>query len=233
MGYRKTKAEILSLLEMRHWPEIAEEILEYRSKESLHSLFSALCSTKERCKWHAVSAFGVIVPELAQRDIEAARVVMRRFLWSLNDESGGIGWGIPEAMGEVMACSLPLFSEYHHMLLSYMREDGPEIFQDGNYLELPALQRGLLWGVGRMLATRGDHLDQNSVASDLRKYLESPDPEVRGLAAWDLGMCGSKEDVELLRELADSTISFSFYWDMMLSKVSVAELADRAVAKIV
>jgi len=37
------------------------------------------------------------------------------------------------------------------MLVSYMREDGPEAFQDGNFIELPMLQRGLLWGIGRLI----------------------------------------------------------------------------------
>ena len=41
--------------------------------------------------------------------------------------------------------------EYIHMLVSYIREDGPEAFQDGNFIELPLLQRGVLWGIGRLV----------------------------------------------------------------------------------
>jgi len=44
-----------------------------------------------------------------------------------------------------------LAEEYLHMLVSYMREDGPKAFQDGNFIELPMLQRGLLWGIGRLI----------------------------------------------------------------------------------
>eukprot|EP00362_Geleiidae_sp_MMETSP1317_P000447 CAMPEP_0201284794 /NCGR_PEP_ID=MMETSP1317-20130820/84991_1 /ASSEMBLY_ACC=CAM_ASM_000770 /TAXON_ID=187299 /ORGANISM="Undescribed Undescribed, Strain Undescribed" /LENGTH=71 /DNA_ID=CAMNT_0047606373 /DNA_START=1077 /DNA_END=1289 /DNA_ORIENTATION=- len=71
--------------------------------------------------------------------MEEARIVMRRMLWSMNDESGGIGWGVPEAMAEVMTCNKGLAEEYIHMLISYMREDGEELFQDGNFLEHESL----------------------------------------------------------------------------------------------
>lgn len=36
--------------------------------------------------------------------MEKACTVMRRLMWTLNDEFGGIGWGVPEAMGEIMVC---------------------------------------------------------------------------------------------------------------------------------
>jgi len=56
--------------------------------------------------------------------MESARVIMRRLMWSLNDESGGIGWGAPEAMGEIMARHEQLTKEYSAILGSYIREDG-------------------------------------------------------------------------------------------------------------
>ena len=46
---------------------------------------------------------GAVVANLAEKDMESARVVMRRLMWSLNDESGDIGWSRPEAMGEIIA----------------------------------------------------------------------------------------------------------------------------------
>ena len=54
---------------------------------------------------------GAVVAHLAEKDMESARVVMRRLMCSLNDESGGIGWGAPEAMGEIIASHEGLASE--------------------------------------------------------------------------------------------------------------------------
>ena len=106
---------------------------------------------------------------------------MRRFLWSLNDESGGIGWGAPESMAEIMCLHEGLRAEYLHMLLSYLREDGPEPFQDGNQLELPQLQQGVLWGVGRLSQKYPDLLRGEGVIPDLFPYLDSGDLQVVGL----------------------------------------------------
>src|SRR5690554_2588053 len=83
----------------------------------LNPLFSGICSNDEQLKWRAVAAMGQTVARLADQDLEAARVVMRRFMWSLNDESGGIGWGAPEAMAEVLAAHAGLADEYGHILV--------------------------------------------------------------------------------------------------------------------
>ena len=64
----------------------------------VHALFSAICREDPVVRWHAITCLGDAVGRIAADDLEAARIVMRRFLWSLNDESGGIGWGAPEAM---------------------------------------------------------------------------------------------------------------------------------------
>ncbi len=89
----------------------------------------------------------------AEEDMESARVIMRRLMWSLNDESGGIGWGSPEAMGEIIASHDGLAKEYAHVLISY-------VWEEGNFLEYEPLQRGA-----------GPHL---------LPYLESTDAAVRG-----------------------------------------------------
>ena len=62
-----------------------------------------------------------VVSRLADSDMEAARVIMRRLMWNLNDESGGIGWGSPEAMGEILAAMVGLRGS---MLTSCYRTSG-------------------------------------------------------------------------------------------------------------
>ncbi len=232
MRRRDLKKTILHLLESSTWPEIAQKLLEIDEKDCIHHLFSGLCNINETCRWHAVSGFGVVVSSLAEKDIESARVVMRRLLWSLNDESGGIGWGAPEAMAEIMARQWQLFDEYCHMLLSYMREDGPEPFQDGNFIELPALQQGVLWGVARLLAVRRQDMIERKLAPDLRKYLLSEDAIVQTMAAWCLGICGGKEDIVLLEKRDVSPVNFNFYWDFALREVNTLSLVRLALENL-
>ena len=119
---------------------------------------------------------------IADEDLESARTIMRRLMWSLNDESGGIGWGAAEAMGEIMARQARLAEEYHRILVSYIRDDG-------NRLDHEALETAVLWGIGRLAQARPELL--SDAACYIFPYLQSGNSEQRGLAAWALGFLGA------------------------------------------
>jgi len=59
--------------------------------------------------WRAITAVGLIARELARSDAEFLRETCRKLLWSLSDESGGIGWAAPELLGEIMSADPPRF----------------------------------------------------------------------------------------------------------------------------
>ena len=224
----RIKKELIEILKQKDVGTIFASLQAYGERDLVSPLFSALYHPEAGVRWHAVSAFGWVVDRLARQDIEAARVVMRRFLWSLNDESGGIGWGSPEAMAEIMVRNETLFLKYFHMLLSYMREDGPELFQNGNYLELPQLQRGVIWGVGRLSPKYGELLIQNGVVDDLLPYLQSLDGPVRGISAWSLGIIGAGAAREQIQRLFDDRGSVALYLEGEIIETTVSELARQA-----
>ena len=60
---------------------------------------------------------GALGSRMGQKNMEKARIVMRRIMWNLNDESGGIGWGSPEAMGEILCQSPELALEFKSKIL--------------------------------------------------------------------------------------------------------------------
>ena len=93
-------------------------------RKIVNGLFPLLYSQDEIVKWRAVTFMGLFVRNLAEEDMESARDVVRRLRWTLNDESGGIGWGSPEAMGEILTCHEGLAGEYAPILLSYANRDG-------------------------------------------------------------------------------------------------------------
>ena len=192
MGRRELKKELLAILASRDREALATVLRQHPAHLLLGPLFSALCHPDLMVRGHAALAFGMLVPGVAVNDMEAARIVMRRFLWSLNEESGGIGWGAPEAMAAILGASPALRREYLHLFCSYMRGDGPDLFQDGNYLELPMLQRGLLAAVGDLCRDHGVEMRAQGVGDDLRAYLSSPDHQVVGLAIRALGYLGEK-----------------------------------------
>ena len=229
MAGRALKKTILLLLAGNNLESIMKELADYRDMDVLNPLFSALCSVDERVRWHAVSVFGSLLPRIARQDMEAARIIMRRFLWSLNDESGGIGWGAPEALAEAMLHHEALAREYLHMLVSYMREDGPGPFQEGNYIELPQLQQGVLWGIGRLCPAYGQTLRAQGVVADLRRYLFSDDGSVRGLAVWCLGLLGEKSLIREFSQLAEDQHPVRLYHAGEIEILTVANLVRQAL----
>lgn len=227
MNRRQIKAKIREALARKELSEVILLLQSFRPQDVVNHLFSSLCATSDRERFHAISCLGILVPRIADENMESARIIMRRFLWMLNDESGGIGWGAPEAMAEIMANDDRLAAEYMHMLISYMREDGPELFQDGNYLELPMLQRGLLWGIGRLCQTRSAAMRENGVADDLRRYLDSADGTVRGLAVWCLSLLGGTCCKEEVMTLLEDQTEFSLYLNGEFVHMHTAELARK------
>ena len=225
----RIKRELIEILRGKDIDAIYASLQAYGESDLISPLFSALYHPEESVRWHAVSAFGGVVDRIARRDLESARVVMRRFLWSLNDESGGIGWGSPEAMAEIMAQNETLFREYFHMLLSYTREDGPELFQNGNYLELPQLQRGVIWGIGRLAGKYSEFLLQNGVVDDLLPYLQSPDGPVRGISVWSLGILKAGSVREQIQRLLNDRGQVSLYCDGEIIETTISELARQAL----
>ena len=93
MSTRRIKQQVLALLAEPDLDLIQAELEKLAAKDVINALFSAICRSEERVRWHGVSAMGRVVARLADQDMEEARIIMRRLLWSLNDESGGIGWG--------------------------------------------------------------------------------------------------------------------------------------------
>ena len=97
MSSRGLKKTVLSLLAGKNIGQIEVELRKLPVQGVIHALFSAICRSEETVRWNGVRCMGTSVARIADDNLEDARVVMRRLLWSLNDESGGIGCGAPEA----------------------------------------------------------------------------------------------------------------------------------------
>ncbi|KUJ95679.1 MAG: hypothetical protein PWR24_1688 [Desulfonauticus sp.] len=171
---RKVKKDILRLLEQSDSQEVEKVLRPFPPEKVLPGLFAGLLSTKEKVKWNAVVGFGAVVDSLAAESLEKARIVMRRFMWMLNDESGGIGWGVPESMGEIMAVNPHLATEYHQILISYLREEENE---KDNFLEYAPLRRGAFWGIAR-LAQGNELLAKKAWPKVKKTFREELDPYI-------------------------------------------------------
>ncbi len=219
------KRRIVALLGENNLDMILSKLQHLNARDVVNPLFAGICNSNETVRWHAITAMGPTVAKIADQDMEQARIIMRRMMWSLNDESGGIGWGAPEILAEIMAIHRGLAAEYAHILISYMREDG-------NYLEHPVLQRGVLWGVGRLAEARGDLMQKWHAPRYLIPYLESNDPPGKGLAAWALGILQEKSALGKIEKLIDHPHRIKLYWNREFIPLTVGDMAAQAIANI-
>ncbi len=219
------KQEIIALLKSSDFPKDLESIAGIPIQKILGPLFAALCSEEEEIKWRAVSLIGIKVASLAKTDMEGARAILRRMIWLLNEESGGIGWGMPEAMGEILARNANLSREFAPILISFIR-------RDGNFLEFDLLQRGVLWGISRLAEVQPQRIQSLGAETHLRPYLNSSDSLVRGLAAWVLGLIGGGESISHLKDLLQDEAEINFYKDQKFRKARIREVVSQSLASI-
>ncbi len=221
IGGRSLKRKVLGLLKASDFDKSLNELCRLPGRQVINPLFSFLLHADHTVRWRAVAAMGAVMENLAHTDIEGARTIMRRLMWSLNDESGGIGWGAPEVMGEAMARHEGLADEYASIITSYADENG-------NFLEYEALQRGLLRAFIRLSNSRPDLI--RPAGTHIIKYLESNDAAVRGLAARVVGLLGLEEAFHALRSLLEDDSEFDTNIDYEPVRFRVSDMAKQALS---
>jgi hypothetical protein len=118
-------------------------------------------------EWRAAEALGLFAAVRGRRDPEAPRELLRRTLWLMNDESGGLLWRGPEVMGAVLAAVPGLCGEFLAVLASFLEEEPFRV--------------GVRWGLWRVAAVRPREVE--AFAGPLAGSRHDPDPSVRGHAA--------------------------------------------------
>jgi hypothetical protein len=217
---RQLKAQVLALLRADDLPSTLAALALWPPRQVVNPLIGLLYHGEPRVRWHAVAALGVVVGRLAAEDLEAARVVMRRLMWSLNDESGGIGWGAPEAMAEIMAHHECLAREYACILVSYLNPAG-------NFLEHEGLQQGVLWGLGRLGRVRPDLVA--AAAPFIPPYFASSQDVLRGMAVWVAGALHETAWEAALHALRHDPAPILLFDQGRLTEHTVGELAAAAI----
>ncbi len=224
MGRRVGK-RVVELLENGDRAGFDRLLDEVEPVQLVSPLVSSLYSPDLPFRWEAVLAFGKVADALVRQAPESGRIVMRRLMWSLNDESGGIGWGAPEAMAEAMAGNSMLAGEYCRILLSYIREDG-------NYLEYLPLRRGALWGMMRFARFRPELFQEIDAAKWVLPYLYSEDAESRALAALSLGYSRESRLAGRLEALVDDNAPVLLFINESLQEITPGRAAGMAISML-
>lgn len=216
---REIKKKVRELLKSDMIGNWIEELNEFPDMIVVNSLISLLSTMDLSIKWRAILAIGTLINVIAEKNMEYARTLIRRLMWSLSEESGSIGWGVPEAIGEVLARNDDLAEEYTEIFISYIRKDG-------NFLANEVLQEGTLWGIGRIAEVRPDILKRCNTGSHIMEFLNSKNPVSRALSARALGLLHEEEASSLLERLLSDYTTVKLF---IMEKMYILQVKDLAM----
>ena len=159
--------------------------------------------------WRAIEAMGKAAGAIAGRDPSAVRNIVQRLLWSMGEESGGIGWSAAEMLGEIVINTPETCRDIPPILLSFKDEES----------FLP----GVLWSIGKIA---GAGIPNGEGAEELvTQSLSHKSPLVRGLALSALLTLNLMD--EKVKSLICDRECFRVYEDRELVEKTVGDAAQR------
>ena len=208
------KKNILSLLESKDLQEISK--LKASPFKIINNLISLSYDKKKSTSWRAIETVGLFTGEMGKEDSEFVRNIVGRLLWMIRDESGGIGWSVPEMLGEIVKNNPVLCADIAPVIVSF-------------YEEL-MLATGVLWAAGSM-----GELNKETVESSvplIRPFLISSDAIQRGYAARALGVLGASDSKTDIEELVNDDSLIPVYHNGDLQERTVGDIATEALSKL-
>jgi hypothetical protein len=160
------KEEITESLETADFERVGRLALEH--KQVFRILISLAYDKEELLCWRAIEAMGVAAAVVGRKDPSVVRNVVQRLLWSMRDESGGIGWSAPEMLGEVVINNPQTCADIPPIILSFHEEE--------------SFLKGVLWSVGRITDAGINGMEGSFEV--VTRALDHKDPLVRGLALY-------------------------------------------------
>jgi len=204
---RALREQIVALLQAADFAALSA--LATQEEGVAGQLMGHLFSPKELLHWRAVEGLGYVA---AVRP-EQVRKGINRLLWQLNEDSGSFGWLAAAALGEIARHHLPLVEEILPMFYGF--------------LENSFSRTSMLWGVGRLWEVHPEVLEE--AIPLVFSFLQDPDPQLRGLAAWCLGRVWPPGAKEALQGLLGDDGPVELYDREELRRTSVGRLAREAL----
>jgi hypothetical protein len=114
MTQQEMKQAVLDALETNDFEAI--ERLALQSRKVMSVLVRLAYDKETLVGWRAIVAAGQVASAYTGNNYEFLRETVRKLLWSLTDESGGIGWSAPELIGEIVSSDPKRFSDIVPMI---------------------------------------------------------------------------------------------------------------------
>lgn len=213
---RKVKKQVKTLLSRREHDQLIK--LSETDVRYWNEIRFRLYDLDESIRWSAIETVaGIMQRWWESGKEEKVRNYIRTLFWSLNDESGGIGWSSAQTVAEIIMHIPELADPYASMLIAHT-------------LDEPPLVKGGLWGIGRMGRTALDSV--SFFREKVLRVFQSDDEETLGLAAWAMGEVGFKEALPHLRPLQNNNHNVHIYIRGEFVENTVGGWASDAIVKI-
>ena len=172
----------------------------------------------ERIRWSAIETTAKFMERWWQSGRqEKVRIYIRTLFWSMNEESGGIGWSSPQTIAEIIMHIPELIDLYGSMMIAHSIEE-------------PPLMKGGAWGIGRLgtkIAASVEVFREKVLA-----VFQEDDCETLGLLAWAMGRTGFSPAMPYLEKLLQRKCPVTIYIDGVFCKKPLGQWAGEAIRLI-
>ncbi len=213
---KSIRQQVNDLLKQREYDSLLNLCQE--EKQAWKILSANLYSTDEDLIWPAIEAIAMLVERWWEAgEEEKVREYIRRLFWSLNDESGGIGWNAPQTIAEIIVLIPELIDPYGSMMIDRTMEES---------LLVPSG----LWAIGRL----GSQIEPavRFFRSTVLASFQRNDAQTLGVASWAMGEASFTPALSLLESLADREETVRIYIDGDFHEKSLGQWAKDAIAQI-
>jgi hypothetical protein len=211
------KDKVKGLLKLQAYGQVAD--MAGQDKGIIRCLISLSYDKQDVISWRAIEAIGVISRTYAKGMMDILRDTVRRLLWSMGEESGGIGWSAAEMLGEIVTGDPDAFNDIIPIIWSFKEE---EMFR-----------AGIVWAMGRIAMIRPELVE--FIIPDLPEMLEDGNPAVRGYTVLLMGLLhdaliAGKVRQQVSKLLGDSS-PVPVYYEGELVTRTVGDIAGEVLHK--
>jgi AraC family transcriptional regulator, regulatory protein of adaptative response / methylated-DNA-[protein]-cysteine methyltransferase len=211
-----SKEQLNQILKERDWKTL--KVIISKDKGIIRHLMSRIYIKDGLIFWRAVEALGRAAFELEKLEPGYSVELVRRYFWSLNEESGGTAWNAAEAIGSIMYYNPKECGHFNWMYTGLLEDEN--------------LQQGVLWGLVHF-AMRSPEVIY-PLAESVRPFLESQDSSLRGLALWIYILMQDHDLEKEMWSVPDGSLQgfshenefMDFYLDGELKKIQVSEVSN-------
>ncbi|MFQ3574160.1 MAG: DVU0298 family protein [Thermodesulfovibrionales bacterium] len=212
MSSREMKSTLERLLNDMNYDEIAKMAAE--NSTVISKLISMSYDKESLLTWRAIDSLKEISRVLTPIDIGLMRNIVRKLLWSITDESGGIGWSACEMLGSIVSAYPEQYSDIIPIIWSFREE---EIFRAGS-----------LWAMAQIAMV--DPSVSDMVCGDLMAMFNDKDSTVRGYAVFCQSVLKCNIDIKDISEkLSNDDGKLLFYDNGYLKEFTVSSLVKRFI----